>query len=166
MIRTNQSAGSHLRWKINFFACSSELKVPDEQNKFKFMAHRSEGNRWSLLYMCIMQYSTTPQIRTHAVLPNNSVLIRKASFGEREACIYSTNCYQEFVSFLEGCPLWRVSFKRLVCHHCILIIVTVWHWLAKMLCKTYICTWNLPYVKLQKWNFQLRRLFQLYIRLH
>ncbi len=52
------------------------------------------------------KYRGLPLIRT-PFLPNNSVLIREVSLVRgRITCIHST-CCQEFVSFLEGCPLNR-----------------------------------------------------------
>ncbi len=56
-------------------------------------------------------YSSPPLIRT--VLPsNNSVLIREVSFAEREYHMHSRYLQPKFVSFLEGWPLYIVSFRE------------------------------------------------------
>ncbi len=56
-------------------------------------------------------YNGPAPIRT-PLLPSNSVLIREVSFGEREHHMHSQLAAKNFVSFLEGCPLYTVSFKR------------------------------------------------------
>ena len=50
-----------------------------------------------------MDYSAPPSYRD--TIPNNFVLIREVSFGEREHHMHHSACWQEFVSFLEVCPL-------------------------------------------------------------
>ncbi len=57
-----------------------------------------------------MLYSGPPLIRT-PLLPNNSVLIREVSFGEREYYIHNT-CCQESVFFIEGCPLRECPLRE------------------------------------------------------
>ena len=67
------------------------------------------------LYLCAYKFATTIAplyiIRT-PLLPKNYVLFREVSFGERSITCIHGMCCQEIVSFVEGRPLFRVSFKH------------------------------------------------------
>ncbi len=53
-----------------------------------------------------------PPSNRKPLLPNNSVLIGEVLFGQRQHCMHSQYLLQEFLSFLEGRPLQRVSFRE------------------------------------------------------
>ncbi len=112
---------SMVNWVYCFAASTKRLKLISD----KFVSWASYMYHHPLLYMYywgtsyIHHYSSPPLIRTPLLpnnsrlireVPNHSRLIREVSFSEREyiTCIRSTS-RQQFVSFLEECPLQSVG---------------------------------------------------------
>ncbi len=63
---------------------------------------------------------SSPLLIGTPLLPKSSVVIREVSFGEREHHMHTPvqgTCCHEFVSFLEGCPLYTTVGINMHCKH-------------------------------------------------